>query len=105
VTAVFLTATDGTAVRTDARDGGYVFEVPALRTPRKRYVVWTGTDGTPRVQPVVTSVPKHLRCDRVRRPAWLVRITPAWAPLFVVRVPRASRAGGSTATAPRATRP
>jgi hypothetical protein len=106
VTAVFLTATDGSAVRTEPRDGGYVFEVAPLRTPRERYVVWTGTDGTPHVQPVVTSVPKRLRrCDRVRRPAWLVRLTPAWRPWTLVVPPRASRAGGSTATAPRATRP
>jgi hypothetical protein len=52
VAAVFLTAPDGTAVRADVQDNGFSFVVPASRRPEPRYVVWTGSDGTPHVQPV-----------------------------------------------------
>ena len=51
---MFLTAPDGTAVRADVKDNGYEFLLPNQRTPEQRYVVWTGGDGTPHVQPVVT---------------------------------------------------
>jgi hypothetical protein len=54
VPAVFLTAPDGTAVRADVKDNGYEFLLPNQRTYEQRYVVWTGGDGTPHVQPVVT---------------------------------------------------
>jgi hypothetical protein len=53
VAAVFLTAPDGTAVRADVKDNGYEFVVPHPRAPQQRYVVWTGGDGTPHVQPVL----------------------------------------------------
>ena len=53
VPAVFLTAPDGTAVRADVKDNGYEFLLPKQRTAEQRYVVWTGGDGTPHVQPVV----------------------------------------------------
>ena len=53
VPAVFLTAPDGTAVRADVKDNGYEFLLPNQRTAEQRYVVWTGGDGTPHVQPVV----------------------------------------------------
>jgi hypothetical protein len=52
VAAVFLTAPDGSAVRADVQDNGFSFVVPATRRPEPRYVVWTGSDGTPHVQPV-----------------------------------------------------
>jgi hypothetical protein len=52
VAAVFLTAPDGTAIRADVHDNGFSFVVPATRRPDPRYVVWTGSDGTPHVQPV-----------------------------------------------------
>jgi hypothetical protein len=52
VPAVFLTAPDGSAVRADVHDNGFTFVVPQARRPEPRYVVWTGSDGTPHVQPV-----------------------------------------------------
>ena len=52
VAAAYLTAPDGTAVRADVADNAYAFVVPAPRDPGQRYVVWTGGDGTPHVQPV-----------------------------------------------------
>jgi hypothetical protein len=54
VPAVFLTAPDGTAVRADVKDNGYEFLLPNPRPYEQRYVVWTGEDGTPHVQPIVT---------------------------------------------------
>src|SRR5206468_10863308 len=54
VRAVFLTAPDGTAVRADVKDNGYEFLLPDQRPYEERYVVWTGGDGTPHVQPIVT---------------------------------------------------
>ena len=54
VPAVFLTAPDGTAVRADVKDNGYEFLLPNQRAYEQRYVVWTGGDGTPHVQPIVT---------------------------------------------------
>jgi hypothetical protein len=54
VGAAFLTAPDGTAVRADVKDNGYEFLLPNQRSYEQRYVVWTGGDGTPHVQPVVT---------------------------------------------------
>jgi hypothetical protein len=52
VPAVFLTAPDGTAVRADVQDNGFSFVLRRTRRPEPRYVVWTGGDGTPHVQPV-----------------------------------------------------
>jgi hypothetical protein len=54
VGAAFLTAPDGTAVRADVKDNGYEFLLPSPKAFEQRYVVWTGGDGTPHVQPVVT---------------------------------------------------
>jgi hypothetical protein len=54
VPAVFLTAPDGTAVRADVKDNGYEFLLPNQRAYEQRYVVWTGGDGTPHVQPIVS---------------------------------------------------
>jgi hypothetical protein len=64
VAAVFLTAPDGTAVRADVKDNGYEFVVPHPRAPQQRYVVWTGGDGTPHVQPVLAmAAPPKRVCD------------------------------------------
>jgi hypothetical protein len=54
VRAAFLTAPDGTAVRADVKDNGYEFLLPRPKAFEQRYVVWTGGDGTPHVQPVAT---------------------------------------------------
>jgi hypothetical protein len=66
VAAAFLTAPDGTAVRADVKDNGYEFLLPQPRTVGQRYVVWTGGDGTPHVQPVLTfGVLPAAACKRV----------------------------------------
>ena len=56
VPAAFLTSPDGTAVRADVKDNAYAFVVPRPRTAERRYVVWTGGDGTPHVQPLAAPV-------------------------------------------------
>ncbi len=64
VAAVFLTAPDGTAVRADVKDNAYEFVVAHPRAPQQRYVVWTGGDGTPHVQPVLaTPAPPKRVCE------------------------------------------
>jgi hypothetical protein len=68
VSAVYLTAPDGTAVRADVKDNAYEFVVAHPRTPQQRYVVWTGGDGTPHVQPVVASAtPRPRLCDQISK--------------------------------------
>ena len=52
VDAVFVTAADGSATRADVRDNGYSFMLPRSRVAEPRYLVWTGADGTPHVQPL-----------------------------------------------------
>jgi hypothetical protein len=52
VSAAFLTSPDGTAVRADVKDNAYAFVVPRSERAEERYVVWTGGDGTPHVQPL-----------------------------------------------------
>jgi hypothetical protein len=52
VGAAFLTSPDGTAVRADVKDNAYAFVVPRTERAEERYVVWTGGDGTPHVQPL-----------------------------------------------------
>jgi hypothetical protein len=52
VPAAFLTSPDGTAIRADVRDNAYTFVVPRNARAETRYVVWTGGDGTPHVQPL-----------------------------------------------------
>jgi hypothetical protein len=73
VASAYLTSADGTAVRADVRDNGYSFVVPRTRRPQQRYVVWTGGDGTPHVQPVAL-FPFTVRC-RPGVPA-VARVTP-----------------------------
>jgi hypothetical protein len=74
VSAVYLTATDGTAVRADVRDNGFALLVPAPVRPDQRFLVWTPANGTPHVQPIlVTSFPSRL-CGRIKRP--VARVSP-----------------------------
>jgi len=56
VEAVVVTAADGTATRADVRDNGYAFVLPRPRRPEPRYLVWTGSDGAPHVQPLTAVV-------------------------------------------------
>ncbi len=76
VAAAYLTAPDGTAVRADVSDNGYAFVVPTPRDPGQRYVVWTGGDGTPHVQPVPRLLLRPGRSACATRYASVVRITP-----------------------------
>jgi hypothetical protein len=77
VAAVFLTAPDGTAVKADVKDNGYEFLIPRPRTPEQRYVVWTGGDGTPHVQPVAAfGSPRADACSRAGSFAKIPQITP-----------------------------
>jgi hypothetical protein len=105
VPAVFLTAPDGTAIRADVKDNGYEFLLPNQRPYEQRYVVWTGGDGTPHVQPIVTFAAMPARACRssARLAQTVARVSPdgfppCGAPLliankFVLPVPRrASRA-------------
>jgi hypothetical protein len=77
VGAAFLTNPDGSAVRADVRDNGYAFVVPRTHSLQPRYVVWTGGDGTPHVQPV-PFVPGLGRLGCARRPASVAEITPGF---------------------------
>ena len=87
VGAAFLTNPDGTAVRADVRDNGYAFVVPRTRSVGPRYVVWTGGDGTPHVQPV-PYLPRLRPPGCARRPAGVAQVTPGLAALPVpVAVP------------------
>jgi hypothetical protein len=63
VAAAFLTSAAGTAVRADVQDNAYAFLVPPDKRPEQRYVVWTGGDGTPHVQPLTwTPFSTRTRC-------------------------------------------
>ena len=76
VQAVFVTAADGTATRADVRDNGFTFVLPRLRRLESRYLVWTGGDGTPHVQPlaVLPFAPNSAVCRQMSEAA---RVTPA----------------------------
>ncbi len=65
VGAAFLTSPDGTAIRADVKDNAYAFVVPRSNRAEQRYVVWTGGDGTPHVQPLAAPV----FLGRIRCPA------------------------------------
>jgi len=64
-------------VRADVADNGFAFVVPRSRTLRPRYVVWTGGDGTPHVQPVPV-LPGFVRSACGRRPANLAEVSPGF---------------------------
>ena len=78
VPAVFLTAPDGTAVRADVKDNAYEFLLPNQRSYEQRYVVWTGGDGTPHVQPIVTFA--AVRASACRSSAKLTQSVPRVSP-------------------------
>ena len=74
VPAAFLTSPDGTAIRADVKDNAYTFTIPRPKAQEQRYVVWTGGDGTPHVQPLRSPVffgrlrcatPPGLTADRI----------------------------------------
>jgi hypothetical protein len=75
VEAVFVTAADGTATRADVHDNGYAFVLPPPRRPEPRYLVWTGSDGAPHVQPlpIVFVAGRGGPCARIELPP---RVTP-----------------------------
>ena len=74
VDAVFVTAADGTSTRADVRDNGYAFGLPRPRRAEQRYIVWTGSDGSPRVQPLpLALLGGRITCARVAATA---RVTP-----------------------------
>lgn len=65
VDAVFVTAADGTATRADVHDNGYVFVLPRSKRIEVRYLVWTGQDGVPHVQPLPAVPTTRGMCARV----------------------------------------
>jgi hypothetical protein len=82
VAAAFLTAPDGTAVRADVESNGYQFLVPQSRNIGQRYVVWTGGDGTPHVQPIPAfGVVPTAACKRLAATSFekAPRVTPTGA--------------------------
>jgi hypothetical protein len=81
VSAAYLTAPDGTAVKADVKDNGYEFLIPRPRTFEQRYVVWTGGDGTPHVQPVTAVASLGVRgCPKPRSSlAKMPKVTPTSA--------------------------
>jgi hypothetical protein len=79
VAAVFLTAPDGTAIRADVKDNGYEFLIPRPRTAAQRYVVWTGGDGTPHVQPVLAfGVVRGAVCKQLAARGLPPQVTPGF---------------------------
>jgi hypothetical protein len=76
VGAAFLTSPDGTAIRADVKDNAYAFVVPRTKRAEERYVVWTGGDGTPHVQPLGSPV----FLGRARCPAATVHRLPTVSP-------------------------
>jgi hypothetical protein len=52
VDGVFIAAADGSATRADVHDNGFAFVLPRPRRIEPRYLVWTGSDGKPHVQPL-----------------------------------------------------
>jgi hypothetical protein len=87
VDAVFVTAPDGTATRADVQDNGYAFVLPRASGLEQRYLVWSGSDGTPHVQPlavgggvVVATARRDLRYRACAVSGTAPRVTPdAWS--------------------------
>lgn len=109
VEAVFVTAADGTSTRADVRDNGYAFVLPRPRRAEQRYIVWTGRDGSPHVQPLpLVLLGGRVACARV---ASTPRVTPdpwgaaclpyAARPVIVAPRPRARRPGRAAREARR----
>ncbi len=117
VDAVFVTEPDGTATRADVHDNGYSFVLPRTKRPESRYLVWTGSDGTPHVQPLQVAIvrPASFACRTSYKGT---RVTPnplddcvlhSSSPLYntLARIVTLSRARGSRGGKParRAARP
>jgi hypothetical protein len=105
VEAVFATAADGTATRADVRDNGYTFVLPRPRLPETRYLVWTGADGTPHVQPlpaVLAVLGRGGACPQVETPP---RVTPDPFAASCGRSPLRSLLAGPPAAVLQAPRP
>jgi hypothetical protein len=108
VAAVFLTAPDGTAIRADVKDNGYEFLIPRPRTAAQRYVVWTGGDGTPHVQPVLAfGVVRGAVCKQLAARGLPPQVTPGFgfgscvvAPPVPFRAPRPVPKGGRVIPVP-----
>jgi hypothetical protein len=108
VAAVFLTAPDGTAIRADVKDNGYEFLIPRPRTAGQRYVVWTGGDGTPHVQPVLAfGVVRGPVCKQLAARGLPPQVTPGFgfgscavAVPVAVRAPRPIPKGGRVIPVP-----
>jgi hypothetical protein len=100
VEAVFVTAADGTSTRADVRDNGYAFVLPRSRRVEQRYVVWSGSDGSPHVQPLpLVLLGGRVACARLKA---TVRVTPD--PWSAGCLPDAA-AAVAVAPRPPATRP
>lgn len=99
VPAAFLTSPDGTAIRADVKDNAYTFVVPRSKRAETRYVVWTGGDGTPHVQPLTPLLyPSASSCSRIHpRTAKIPAVSPSAttpilpAPVAVKRLPALPR--------------
>jgi hypothetical protein len=109
VEAVFVTGADGTSTRADVRDNGYVFVLPRPPRPEQRFIVWTGSDGSPHVQPLpLIPLGGGVPCARVAAAA---RVTPdpwgAWClpysvrPVVVAPRPRGARSRSASRAARR----
>jgi hypothetical protein len=116
VEAVFVTAADGSATRADVRDNGYAFVLPSPRRPQQRYLVWTGSDGAPHVQPLAVVLvggrdrgcPRAVLPPRVTPDVWGSRCGPLGTqPVFVfpARPPRVTVAPKRRSRVPARRRP
>jgi hypothetical protein len=76
VDAVFITAADGTATRADVHDNGSTFVLARPARPEARYLVWTGRDGSPHVQPLPAVLGGREACARATGTEQLPRVTP-----------------------------
>jgi hypothetical protein len=101
VAAAYLTSPDGTAVRADVRDNAFAFVVPRTAARHARYVVWTGADGTPHVQPVGAVLAGQRACRTLRRIGdRAARVTPRPGCRPAVALPVRGRRGPVVRTAP-----
>jgi hypothetical protein len=86
VATAFLTSPDGTAIRTDVHDNAYAFVVPPGDAFQERYVVWTGGDGTPHVQPApLPPMPREARC--AAPPTDMPQVSPGLQPPCALPAP------------------
>ena len=74
VAAAYLTGQDGTAVRADVKDNGFALLIPTPNSAQQRYVVWSGADGVPHVQPTLVSALPLVACRGAALPG--ARVSP-----------------------------